>query len=61
MFPTWSDWQLTYTTKGLAKRRTKRALRYLGVCGLIGAIIFFRRNLQDSNGYKIGTIGWRGS
>lgn len=29
MFPTWSDWNITYTSKGLRKKRTKAMLRYL--------------------------------
>lgn len=50
MFPTWSDWQITYTSKGLAKKRTKTALRYLAYAAAIAAIIRLRRN---NNGQSV--------
>lgn len=38
MFPTWSDWDITYTTKGLLKKRIKTLLSLLtyaaGIAGL---------------------------
>jgi hypothetical protein len=43
MFPTWSDWQITYTSKGLAKKRAKSALRYLAYAAAIAGIIRLRR------------------
>lgn len=52
MFPTWSDWQLTYTPKGLAKRRTKKILTYLGMIGLISALVHFRRIPKDLDRVK---------
>jgi len=47
MFPTWSDWQLTYTAKGTAKRRTKTVLSYLGLLGVVSALVHFRRSPGD--------------
>ncbi len=38
MFPTWSDWDIRYTPKGLAKRRTKKLLRILMITLAIIAI-----------------------
>lgn len=43
MFPTWSDWQITYTSKGLAKKRAKSALTYLAYAAAIAGIICLRR------------------
>ena len=42
MFPTWSDWQITYTSKGLAKKRAKTALRYTAYAAAIAGIIRLR-------------------
>lgn len=39
MFPTWSDWDITYTPKGLAKRKFTKVLQVFAVVGtLLGAI-----------------------
>ena len=53
MFPTYSDWDITYTTKGLAKKRAKTTLRYLTSLAVIVGIIRLRRN---SNGRSIKDI-----
>jgi hypothetical protein len=44
MFPTWSDWDITYTSKGLAKRRVKTTLRYLAYIAAIVGFIRLRRS-----------------
>jgi len=38
MFPTWSDWNITYTAKGLAKKRTKALLKYMAYALLFTSI-----------------------
>jgi hypothetical protein len=53
MFPTYSDWDITYTTKGLAKKRAKTTLRYLAYLAAIVGIIRLRRN---SNGGSMKDI-----
>ena len=40
MFPTWSDWDIKYTAKGLLKQRVKKSI---GILALVGAIIAFIR------------------
>jgi hypothetical protein len=50
MFPTWSDWEITYTSKGLAKKRAKAALRYLAYAAAIAGIIQLRK---DRNGQRL--------
>jgi hypothetical protein len=52
MFPTYSDWDITYTTKGLAKKRTKAALRYLTYLAAIIAVIRLRKNNTSIGGVK---------
>ena len=44
MFPTYSDWDITYTKKGLAKKRVKTTFRYLAYLATIVGIIRLRRN-----------------
>lgn len=44
MFPTWSDWNITYTSRGLAKKRAKTTLRYLAYITAIVGIVRLRRN-----------------
>lgn len=44
MFPTWSDWDITYTSKGLAKKRTRTILRSLALVATIVGIIRMRNN-----------------
>ena len=43
MFPTWSDWDITYTPKGLAKKRAKTTLRYLAYITVLVGIFRLRR------------------
>jgi hypothetical protein len=44
MFPTYSDWDIVYTTKGLAKKRAKTTLRYIAYLAAIIGIIRLRRS-----------------
>jgi hypothetical protein len=44
MFATWSDWDIAYTSKGLAKRRITKFLRILAVLGTIFGAIRLRRS-----------------
>ena len=44
MFPTWSDWDIAYTAKGLAQRRLKKFLRVLAVVGTIAGVVRLRRS-----------------
>lgn len=53
MFPTFSDWDITYTTKGLIKKRARTAIRYLTYLAAIISIISLRRN---SNGRSVNDI-----
>ncbi|OQV08247.1 hypothetical protein CLAIMM_12553 [Cladophialophora immunda] len=49
MFPVWRHWDLKYTTKGRFKLAASRALRALGLVGLVWAIVFTRKHgLQRS-------------
>lgn len=52
MFPTWSDWDITYTSKGLAKKRFNLFLRVLALVGTVSAIIRIRRTGLDRSGVK---------
>jgi cation diffusion facilitator CzcD-associated flavoprotein CzcO len=41
LFPKWSDWNITYTKKGLAKQRTQKSARVLlGALAVVGAYRF---------------------
>ncbi len=44
MFPTWSDWDITYTRKGLTKRTATRALKPLALALLILGVVQQRHN-----------------
>jgi hypothetical protein len=46
MFPTWSDWDIKYTRKGLVKLAATRALKLLAVFATVAAIIRLRTNGQ---------------
>ncbi|CZR60949.1 related to ACB 4-hydroxyacetophenone monooxygenase [Phialocephala subalpina] len=46
MFPTWKDWDITYTRKGRAKRAGMRAAIILGLLAAITTIIRLRRTAQ---------------
>lgn len=39
IFPTWNHWNITYTTKGLFKKRTKTLLRYLAIAAIVRGLI----------------------
>jgi hypothetical protein len=52
MFPTWSDWDITYTSRGLAKKRFNLFLRILALVGTVSAIIRLRRSGMDRAGVK---------
>lgn len=39
LFPTWSDWSITYTAQGLAKKRRKAFLRFLKTMVLVVFLI----------------------
>lgn len=48
MFPTWSDWNITYTAKGLAKKRVKSLLRYtIILCLAAGFPLLKRKGLTE--------------
>ena len=44
MFPTWADWDITYTRKGLLKKATSRALKTFALAALMFGIVQQRRN-----------------
>jgi len=52
MFPTWSDWDITYTSKGLAKRRFKKLFSILAYIGIIAGIVRVRRSDMGVAGVK---------
>lgn len=47
MFPTWKDWDIRYTSKGIFKRRAGRLIRVLSLVGIITAIVRLRKNPQN--------------
>lgn len=49
MFPTWSDWDITYTKKGQAKRSAMKVLNILALTATIVGGIRLRRLLQGRN------------
>jgi hypothetical protein len=46
MFPTWSDWNIIFTPKGLAKNRVNTILKSIAYVGALVAIIKLRRQSQ---------------
>lgn len=58
MFPKWSDWNVTYTRKGILKNRLRKGLEFAGLAAAIllvyqlrqegGNIIDFTRSLVRS-------------
>lgn len=48
MFPTWSDWNITYTRKGLVKRGAKRLMRILLFMAVVSAFRLWRRHGLES-------------
>lgn len=51
MFPTWRDWDIQYTRKGLVRRATSRTLRTLGLIAFIMSVVSIRRS-ADGRGVK---------
>jgi hypothetical protein len=47
MFPTWSDWDISYTRKGLLKKRAKTFLRYFMYFAFISGVVKLQRRGQD--------------
>lgn len=58
MFPTWSDWDFTYTSKGRAKRRIALLLRALGLVGALVGIARLRRSGFDVGAVKVLLQGY---
>jgi len=48
MFPTWKDWDITYTPKGLAIRRVKKLFKSLAVMALFIWLYNIRKNRQTA-------------
>lgn len=46
MFPTWSDWDITYTPKGRAKRTGMRVTSILTLVAVISGILRLRQAAQ---------------
>ncbi len=44
MFPTWSDWNIEYTPKGLRKLRARQAARALGIGVLVAGTFWMRQS-----------------
>jgi hypothetical protein len=44
MFPTWKDWDITYTRQGLAARRFRTLLKSLALVAFISGIVKLRRS-----------------
>jgi hypothetical protein len=49
MFPTWSDWDITYTRKGQAKKSAMKVLNTLALVAVIVGGVKLRRMLQGRN------------
>lgn len=43
-FPRWDDWTAKPTQKGLAKRQTRKAIRWFVLLGLFGGLAWLRKN-----------------
>jgi hypothetical protein len=54
MFPTWSDWDIRYTRRGLWKNRALRALRYLVLTAAITGL--YRARYKGINVAKLLAI-----
>ena len=46
MFPTWSDWDITYTRKGQAKKSVMKILNILALVAVIVGGVRLKRMLQ---------------
>ncbi len=49
MFPTWSDWDITYTRKGQVKRSVKRVLNVVALAAVIVGGVRLRRKIQGKS------------
>jgi hypothetical protein len=49
MFPTWSDWDITYTRKGQVKRSVKKVLNVITLAAMIVGGVRLRRKLQGKS------------
>jgi hypothetical protein len=49
MFPTWSDWDITYTRKGQVKRSVKKVLKVVALAAMIVGGVRLRRKLQGKS------------
>lgn len=58
MFPTWSDWNINYTRKGIWKRRIVLALRVVTTCAMIIGAYRYNNGAQD---WKLMKSIWRNS
>jgi len=47
MFPTWSDWDINYTTKGLSKQRAKKLVKLFAILGTVAIIVRLRKDPQS--------------
>jgi hypothetical protein len=46
MFPTWSDWDISYTRKGRIRKSARTLLRTVALVGLIVGSVRLGQNLQ---------------
>lgn len=49
MFPTWSDWDITYTRKGQVKRSVKKVLNVVALAAMIVGGVRLRRKLEGKS------------
>ena len=49
MFPTWSDWDISYTRKGQRKKLMKRVFNVVALAALIIGGVKLRRDLEGRN------------
>jgi hypothetical protein len=49
MFPTWSDWNISYTKKGQAKKSAMKVLNMVALLAMIVGGVRLRRNLRGTN------------
>lgn len=47
MFPTWSDWNISYTKKGQAKKSAMKVLNTVALLAIIVGGVRLRRHLQS--------------
>ena len=49
MFPTWSDWDITYTRTGQVKRSVKKVLNVVALAAMIVGGVRLRRKLEGKS------------